>query len=173
MHEPLAPSATPSSAKSSLRLQSLVAAGLALSVAATGGALTILDDWYFSLVQPSFKPPDWAFGPAWTILFILMAVSGVLGWRAATDHAQRARLLGFWTFNIFCNLLWSLLFFYLQRPDWALVEVVFLAASVALLIRHLRPYSPRAAWLLVPYLAWVCFAAAVNLGVVMLNGPFG
>ena len=157
----------------SLRVQSLVAAGLALAVAATGGALTILDDWYFSLVQPSFKPPDWAFGPAWTILFILMAISGVTGWRAARDQVQRAQLLGFWAFNIACNLLWSLLFFYLQRPDWALVEVVFLAASVALLIRHLRSYSPRAAWLLVPYLAWVCFAAAVNLGVVMLNGPFG
>jgi len=157
----------------SLRIQSLVAAGLALSVAAAGGALTILDDWYFSLVQPSFKPPDWAFGPAWTILFILMAISGVTGWRAAQDQAQRARLLGFWAFNLACNLVWSLLFFYLQRPDWALVEVVFLAASVALLIRHLSPYSPRAAWLLVPYLAWVCFAAAVNLGVVMLNGPFG
>jgi benzodiazapine receptor len=164
---------TSQSSSGSLRLQSLVAAGIALSVAATGGALTILDDWYFGLVQPSFKPPDWAFGPAWTILFILMAISGVLGWRAAADQAQRVRLLGFWAFNIVCNLVWSLLFFYLQRPDWALVEVVFLAASVALLIRHLWPYSPRAAGLLLPYLAWVCFAAAVNLGVVMLNGPFG
>jgi benzodiazapine receptor len=157
----------------SLRRQSLIAAGIALSVAASGGALTILDEWYFSLVQPSFKPPDWAFGPAWTVLFILMAISGVIGWRAAADQAQRMRLLALWALNIVCNLVWSLLFFFLQRPDWALVEVVFLAASVGLLIVHLRPYSPRAAWLLVPYLAWVCFAAAVNLGVVLLNGPFG
>ncbi|MFZ9315624.1 MAG: TspO/MBR family protein [Burkholderiaceae bacterium] len=169
MHESPAPSSTPPSAKSSLRLQSLVAAGIALSVAAAGGALTILDDWYYGLIQPSFKPPDWAFGPAWTLLFILMAISGVLGWRAAPDNARRQRLVALWAFNIVCNLGWSLLFFYLQRPDWAVIEVVFLAASVALLILHLRPYSPRAAWLLVPYLAWVCFAAAVNLGVVLLN----
>jgi tryptophan-rich sensory protein len=159
--------------KTILSLPSLVAAALALSVAATGGALTILDDWYFSLVQPSFKPPDWAFGPAWTVLFILMAISGVMGWRAAESSPRRPTLLALWAFNIVCNLGWSLLFFYLQRPDWALVEVVFLVASVYLLIWHLRPYSPRAAVLLLPYLAWVCFAAAVNLGVVVLNGPFG
>lgn len=155
-----------------LLFQSLVAIAVALSVASAGGSLTQLGDWYFSLVQPSFKPPDWAFGPAWTILFILMTVSGVLGWRAAGAHIQRLRLLALWAFNIICNLLWSLLFFYLQRPDWALAEVVFLGASVGLLIHHLRAYSRPAAWLLVPYFLWVCFAAAVNLGVVILNGPF-
>ena len=148
----------------------LVAALLAIAVAGTGGSLTILDDWYFSLNQPWFKPPDWAFGPAWTILFGLMAWSGALGWAASTGQAvRRKQLILLWTANAVFNIGWSLLFFFLQRPELALMEVPLLWASVFMLIRHKRAYAPKAAMLLWPYLAWVTLASAINLGVVVLN----
>jgi translocator protein len=141
----------------------LVALGLAFGVAAIAGGLTVLDDWYYNLEQPWFKPPDLLFGPAWTTLFILMAWSGVLAWRTAAEDelslsARRARLL----------LLW----FYLQRPDWALAEVVVLWLSIVLLIRHTMRYNKRAALILWPYLAWVSFAAMLNLATAVLNAPF-
>ena len=155
----------------------LVALGLAFGVAAIGGGLTVLDDWYYNLEQPWFKPPDLLFGPAWTILFILMAWSGVLAWRTAAEDelglgARSARLLLLWTLNGLANMGWSLLYFYLQRPDWALAEVVVLWLSIVLLIRHTMRYNKRAALILWPYLAWVSFAAVLNLATVVLNAPF-
>jgi benzodiazapine receptor len=154
-----------------MRRDGWIAAGLAFATASIGGSLTVLDDWYYVLVQPSWKPPDWLFGPAWTLLFGLMAWSGVIAWRAAAAFPLqvRQRLLGLWTLNAVLNVGWSLLFFKLQRPGLAVLEVALLWASIVLLILHLRPYAPRAALLLCPYLAWVSFAALLNAAVVYLN----
>lgn len=148
-----------------------VAAGLAFATASIGGSLTVLGDWYYGLNQPSWKPPDWLFGPAWTTLFGLMAWSGVLAWRASAELAieTRQRLLALWALNAVLNVSWSLLFFKLQRPELAVIEVCLLWGSIVLLIRHLRPYAAKAARLLWPYLAWVSFAAALNAVVVVLN----
>jgi benzodiazapine receptor len=154
-----------------MRRDAWVAAGLAFATASIGGGLTVLDDWYYALVQPAWKPPDWLFGPAWTLLFGLMAWSGVIAWRAAeTQPAQtRQRLLGLWALNALLNVGWSLLFFKLQKPTLAVIEVSLLWGSIILLIWHLRPYARKAAWLLWPYLAWVSFAALLNAAVVRLN----
>ena len=86
-----------------------VAIGLAFGVAATGGSLTVLDEWYYNLVQPWFKPPDLLFGPVWTVLFSLMAWSGVLAWRSeASDPqataARRSVLMRLWAFNALTNV---------------------------------------------------------------------
>jgi tryptophan-rich sensory protein len=157
-----------------IRLDVLIATAATLVVAFTGGALTRLDAWYFALKQPSFKPPDWVFGPAWTLLFILITVAAVWAWRAADETpARRGRLVWLFSINAVCNIVWSGLYFFLRRPDWALMEVVFLWLSIVLLMVHLWPYCRRAAWLLVPYLAWVSFAAVLNLATVRLNAPFG
>ncbi|MFM8610938.1 MAG: TspO/MBR family protein [Burkholderiaceae bacterium] len=150
----------------------LVAGLLALAVASIGGSLTVLGPWYLGLKQPLWKPPDWAFGPAWTLIFTLTAAAGAIGWRRG-NAAQRRALLGWFGLNAALNVLWSLLFFKLQRPDWSLWEIGPLWLSVLMMVLHLRPYAPRAAMLLWPYLAWVTFAASVNWGVVQLNGPFG
>lgn len=154
-----------------MRRDAWVAAGLAFATASIGGSLTVLDDWYYGLIQPSWKPPDWLFGPAWTTLFGLMAWSGVVAWRATSTEANqtRQRLLVLWALNALLNVGWSLLFFKLQRPEFAVIEVGLLWVSIVLLIRHLRPYAPKAAMLLWPYLAWVSFAAALNAAVVILN----
>lgn len=160
--------------KSWIRRDVLIASAATLAVAFTGGALTRLDAWYFALKQPSFKPPDWVFGPAWTLLFILITIAAVWAWRAADETpARRRRLVWLLGANAVCNVVWSGLYFFLRRPDWALIEVVFLWLSIVLLMMHLWPYCRRAAWLLVPYLAWVSFAAVLNLAAVRLNAPFG
>jgi tryptophan-rich sensory protein len=148
-----------------------VAAAAAVAVAVLGAISTDLGDWYYQLRQPAWKPPDWAFGPAWTVIFSLTAVAGVWAWRDAPGRAAREWLLALFALNGFLNVLWSLLYFRLRRPDWALVEVVFLWLSVALLIGALGRYSRRAAWMLVPYLVWVAYAGALNGATVSLNAP--
>ncbi len=150
-----------------------VAIGAALLVAGLGATITQLGPWYRSLRQPSWAPPDIAFGPAWTLIFTLTAIAGLQAWRGARSRTEADTVLGLFALNGFLNLLWSLLFFRLHRPDWAAVEVVFLWTSIAVMIGVCRPLSPRAAWLLVPYLLWVSFAGVLNVTVVRLNAPFG
>jgi tryptophan-rich sensory protein len=149
-----------------------LAAGAALLVAVIGGGLTDTGPWYQSLRKPWFQPPDWLFAPAWTLIYSLTAIAGVQSWRAAPPGAQRDWLLVAFAANGFLNVLWSLLFFGLRRPDWALVEVVFLFLSVASLIWLAGRHAPVARWLLAPYLLWVGFAGVLNLAVVRLNAPF-
>lgn len=149
-----------------------VAALSATLVAGLGGAATQLGPWYYGLRKPLWQPPDWLFGPAWTVIFALIAAAGVAGWRAAADRASQVRLIALFGVNGFLNVLWSVLFFHLQRPDWALVEVVLLWLSILVLIIALAPLSRLASWLLVPYLAWVSFASVLNLAIVRLNQPF-
>ncbi len=151
----------------------LVAALAAVAVAGLGAISTDLGPWYQGLKQPAWKPPDWAFGPIWTTIFACAAVSGLKAWRAAPDRASRDWLLIGFGFNGFLNVLWSLLFFRLHRPDWSLAEVALLWASVAVLVRMTGRQARSAGWLLVPYLVWVSLAASINWGVVRLNGPFG
>ncbi len=151
----------------------LVAAAAAFAVAGLGALMTDLGPWYRGLVRPSWQPPDWLFGPAWTLIFALCAVAGVGAWQRAPDRASREWLLALFALNGFLNVLWSLLFFRLRRPDWALFEVGFLWLSVLLLMLVLGRYARRSSWLLLPYLLWVAFAAALNLATVRLNGPFG
>ena len=152
-----------------MTLTIIVAALWAIAVAAIGGLLTDVGAWYHALRKPSWQPPDWLFGPAWTLILGLAAAAGALAWHAAPDEAARARVLVLFAINSVFHLLWSPLFFKLRRPDWALVEVPFLWLSILALIIGLAPFSPTAAWLLAPYLAWVTFATWLNFTIVRLN----
>jgi tryptophan-rich sensory protein len=148
----------------------IISAGLAAStVAVLGATITGLGPWYYSLHMPSWKPPDALFGPAWTLIFALAATSGVLGWRSLPTRVSRATMCGFFAANALFNVLWSVLFFRLHRPDLALLEVSLLWLSILLLMLLLRHASRIAAWLLLPYLAWVSYAAVLNLAVVRMN----
>ena len=151
----------------------LVAAAAALAVAATGGSLTRIGPWYHALHKPGWTPPDPAFGLIWTIIFSLTAIAGVLAWRGARRPTTREWLIGLFALNGFLNIAWSLLFFALQRPDWALIEAVALWLSVAGLIAFAWPLSRLAGLLLAPYLVWVTVATLLNYEVVRLNPPFG
>jgi tryptophan-rich sensory protein len=153
-------------------LPSLVAAAAALLVAGLGATITELGPWYHGLRQPGWAPPDMAFGPAWTLIFALTALSGLTAWRSAAEQTTRESIIGLFALNGFLNLLWSFLFFRLQRPDWAAIEVLLLWASIGALMVACRQVSRTAAILLAPYLLWVTFAAVLNFEVVRLNAPF-
>lgn len=146
-----------------------LAALTAILVALLGFLATDLEGWYQTLVLPSWTPPDWLFGPAWTLIYALAALAGVLAWHDAPDSNARNWILALFAVNGFLNVFWSLLFFRLQRPDWALAEVFLLWLSIVALIIGLRSISRSTTWLLLPYLAWVSFAGALNAAVVRLN----
>ncbi len=150
----------------------LIASAAALAVSSLGAWLTVLGPWYRTLVRPPWQPPDAWFGIAWTTIFALAAVAGVLAWRAAPDSASRRAVIVLFAINGALNTLWSVLFFRLQRPDWALMEISFLWLSIAALMWRFKDWSKAAALLLLPYLLWVSFASLLNLATVRLNGPF-
>ena len=146
---------------------------LSYATAGIGGALTDLGPWYFALKHPDWKPPDAAFGVIWSAIFTLCALSGSTAWQAADTPALRRRVAGLFGVNALLNMLWSALYFKLQRPDWALWEVVWLWLSIAALVVGLWRLSRWASALLLPYLVWVSIAAVLNFETVQLNGPFG
>lgn len=149
----------------------LAGAGAALLVGTVGMLATDLGPWYFSLKVPPWKPPDWLFGPAWTTIYACTTWSGVRLWRRLAGD-RRWTWAALLSLNAFLNVTWSLLFFRLRHPDWALAEVVFLWASVLSLVVWPWRLDRRAALLNLPYLAWVSFAATLNLAIVRLNAPF-
>lgn len=151
----------------------LVAAGAVLVAAIAGGLMTDVGPWYESLRFPRIRPPNWLFGPAWTLIFALIATSAVLAWDAAPDSSARMTLLVLFGLNLLLNVGWSPLFFKLRRPDWALIEIIPFWLSILALIVVIAPFSGRAALCLAPYLAWVTFAGWLNARVVQLNAPFG
>jgi tryptophan-rich sensory protein len=161
-----------SHARRTRRRPILAAALSAMAVAALGALTTELGPWYYRLHKPVWQPPDWLFGPAWTLIFALAALAGVLYWQRIMDRNERLQVVAAFALNAFLNTSWSLLFFRLKRPDWALYEVGLLWLSIALLIVLLARGSRGAAWLLVPYLAWVSFASVLNWKIVQLNAPF-
>lgn len=144
---------------------------LSYGTAGIGGALTDLGPWYYALVQPAWKPPDSAFGAIWSIIFTLCAISGALAWQAAVSPVERQRVALLFGLNALLNIAWSGLYFGLQRPDWALLEVGVLWSSIVALVWGLWPLSRWASALLLPYLLWVSVAACLNLATVQLNPP--
>jgi len=145
----------------------------AIILAGGGGLLTKIGAWYYELEKPSWQPPDWLFGPAWTIILGSAAWAFVLCWNATQTEAERTFLIALYLANGVFHFLWSPMFFTLKRPDWALIEVPFLWLSVLLLTIFLREWSVLASWLIVPYLVWTSFAAILNWKIVQLNKPFG
>jgi len=140
------------------------------AVGALGGMVTrpSLDGWYANLRKPSFNPPNWAFPIAWTTLFLAMAVAL---WLVIRGEPSDARSLGLVLFGVqlALNFLWSWLFFGQQSPGWALLELgVFWGVLVATMATFFQ-VAPPAGWLLVPYVAWVSFAAVLNFELWRLN----
>lgn len=155
------------------RLQAIaVTACAVLAVALVGGTVTDLGPWYQSLRQPDWKPPDFLFAPAWTVIYTLAGVAAYFSWRGAPSAAARGWVIALFALNGLLNILWSVVFFQLKRPDYAMLEVVLLWLSVLLLVVLMRRCSRVASWVLLPYLAWVTFAGVLNWAVVELNGPF-
>lgn len=145
---------------------------ISFATAGLGGALTDLGPWYQALKQPDWKPPDAAFGVIWSTIFTLGALSGWLAWRHAPLLSERLVVLAAFLINLGLNVLWSWLFFVQHRPDWSLVELYFLWASIVVMMVVSWRHSRLATVLLVPYLAWVTTAGFLNQANITLNGPF-
>ena len=143
-----------------------------LTVAILGGLSTDLGPWYQALKEPFWKPPDIAFGPIWSTIFILSGVAWVAAKHCTSDLVILSRLnILFWV-NGLLNILWSVLYFRVQRPDWSLYESVFLWLSVLAILLTIRKISPKYSLYMLPYLIWVSIAIVLNWDTVRLNGPF-
>jgi len=137
-------------------------------LAASTGAAFPPGDWYQRLIKPSWRPPNWLFAPAWTVLYLTIAVSGWLVWREF-GFAAAALPLAAYLLQLILNAAWTPIFFGLRRPDLAFFEIVLLWLSIVATIAFFHPLNAGAAWLLLPYLAWVTFAGALNLAIWRLN----
>ncbi len=134
--------------------------------AAALGALFPPGPWYAELVKPGWTPPAWLFGPVWTVLYALIAVSGWLLWKS---RGRSMTPLVLWGVQLLLNALWSWIFFGMRAPGAALVEIVILWMAIAATVAAAFRSCPPAAWLLLPYLAWVGFAAVLNAAIWYLN----
>lgn len=136
--------------------------------AASVGGLFMPGEWYAGLKKPSWNPPAWVFGPVWTALYTMMAVAAWLVWKRGGFAAQR-RPLALFLVQLALNAAWTPLFFGLHWTGVAFAEIVLLWLAIAATIAAFRPVSRVAAWLLVPYLTWVGFAAVLNFTLWHLN----
>lgn len=135
---------------------------LTLAAAAIGAAAsTEAGSFYAQLSRPAWAPPGWLFGPVWSVLYVLMAMSAWLVWRGSRLR-DSWQALALFVVQLAANALWSWLFFVWNKGAWAFAEVLLLASLIALTAIQFRRYSVAAALLLLPYLAWVGFAAALT-----------
>jgi tryptophan-rich sensory protein len=166
-----------SSFKKGLWWKIAISAIVFLGLGGLSGIATMssIQDWYSTLNKPPFSPPNWLFGPAWTVLYILMGGSFGIIWQVAAigryPIINRFAKRGLVIFGIhfLLNLAWTPIFFGLQRPDLALVVIIFMLAFIIILIRHFFRLDRVAAYLLIPYLLWVTFATILNISIIALN----
>ena len=129
---------------------------------------SVPNEWYAALNKPSWNPPPWVFGPAWTLLYSLMAVAAWMVWKRGGFAAQRGAL-SFYLVQLVLNAAWTPIFFGMRRMDIALVVIVTLWVAIALTLRSFWRVRKLAGDLLIPYLAWVSFASFLNFTLWRLN----
>lgn len=138
---------------------------VAVVAIAASGAVFRPGEWYLSLDKPWWTPPSWLFAPAWSVLYLMIAIAGWLVWK----QAGFGLAFGFWILNLAANAAWSWLMFGRRQMALALVDAIAMLITILAFIRFASPISPAAAWLFVPYLAWVTFASALNLSLLLRN----
>jgi len=124
--------------------------------------------WYPTLVKPEFNPPSWVFGPVWLTLYTLMGISVYLVWKKKDKYNVTPALLVFFA-QLVLNAVWSIIFFGLQSPFYAFIIIAFLWVLILGSIYFFYKISKTAAYLLIPYILWVSFAAILNYSIWMLN----
>lgn len=136
-----------------------------VGLAATPVTMTAIPEWYDTLTKPSFSPPNWIFGPVWTILYFLM------GWAFYTilRKKKNTKALNYFYIQLVLNLLWSFMFFGLRSPSFGLINIVAMWFAIVLTMVEFKKISKLAFYLFVPYLLWVSFASVLNLSVLVLN----
>jgi benzodiazapine receptor len=141
-----------------------------LAVGGVSGFFTVsaIPGWYQTIQKPSWNPPNWVFGPVWTTLYVMMGVAMYLVWsRPRSNQRQRALYLN--AVQLALNFFWSLIFFNVHAIGWALVEILLLWGMILFtMFAYDKVYKP-AAWLMLPYVAWVSFATILNFTIWRLN----
>ncbi len=141
----------------------------AVGIAGSVFTFSSVTTWYPLLNKPNFNPPNWIFGPVWTILYALMGMSLFLVWKKELKSNKAKHALQIFFIQLALNFSWSFVFFGLQNPLSAFVVIIFLWISIVYTIMLFKKISKTAALLLYPYIAWVSFAVLLNLSIVLLN----
>jgi translocator protein len=149
----------------------LICVGTVLLASAIGSFATVraIPSWYKGLAKPSFNPPNWLFGPAWTVLYLLMAVAAWLVWKHGLGATGVKLALAVFLGQLVLNALWSILFFGLRSPLAGMVDIVAMWPAILATIVLFFRVSVIAGILLLPYIAWVSFAAVLNAAILRLN----
>ena len=125
--------------------------------------------WYAELAKPKFNPPNWIFAPVWTTLFVLMGIAAFLVWSKGLGRRDVKMALGIFVTQLVLNTLWSIIFFGLQNPGLAFIEILLLWLVILATIMAFYKISKPAAWLLAPYILWVSFAVYLNYSIWQLS----
>ncbi len=142
-----------------------LAAGVIGSLATTPNIPT----WYEQLAKPPLLPPNEIFGPVWIVLYVLMGIALALLITHEAPHDEKNPAYAWFGVQLILNTLWSIVFFGLHLPWVAAAIILVLIGTIIVTILTFRRFVPSTAWLLAPYLAWVCFATYLNIGVALLN----
>lgn len=142
-------------------------AALCFGAAAVGARFTP-GEWYAGLAKPAWTPPDWVFGPVWTLLYLFLALAAWQVWRRH-GFSGAGGALGLFLVQLFFNALWSWIFFGLKQPGWALADLSALWLTALAATLAFWRLEPVAGWLMVPYMAWLSFAGALNFALWRLN----
>jgi len=148
------------------QLPSLAIFIILTACAAGTGALFEPGPWYEQLQRPAWNPPNWVFAPVWTLLYIAIAIAGWRTWRVRRSFDAA---LGVWGLQLVLNALWSWLFFGIHSPGAALLDIIAMLAAILSFIVLARRRDKVAAWLFIPYAAWVTFAGVLNFAIWRLN----
>ncbi|MEO5683025.1 MAG: TspO/MBR family protein [Chitinophagaceae bacterium] len=144
---------------------------LAVGIGSLGGIFTApeIQSWFLHLNKPAWNPPNWLFAPVWTSLYIMMGIAFYLVWKdpSNTDSKRWAIIIFIAQFAL--NFFWSYIFFRQHQMGWAFVEIVVLWVAILCTIIAFSKINKTAAWLLVPYISWVSFAAVLNYTIWQLN----
>jgi benzodiazapine receptor len=156
--------------KTQSMIKLIVSLLLPLGVGAIAGLFTAqaVPEWYASLNQPSFNPPNWIFGPVWTALYLLMGISLFLIWKLDAGKERNRAILVFLV-QMLLNFGWSFLFFYFNMIGIALIEIILLWMSIVIMLYLFFKIKPAAAYINIPYLLWVTFATVLNAAYYFLN----
>lgn len=155
----------------SLTVKLIISILACVALGSIGGIATAssIDTWYANVNKPSFNPPNWLFAPVWTTLFTLMGIAAALVWQEGINNKTVKNALVLFGIQFLLNMIWSWLFFGMQNPKLAFIEIIVLWVFIFLTIRAFFGVKNTSGWLLVPYILWVSFASVLNFCIWQLN----
>lgn len=140
-----------------------------IGLLATPITIHAIPTWYATLNKPFFSPPNWVFGPVWTMLYLFMGLSAFLVWEKGIQKKKVMQALSIFALQLFLNFYWSFAFFGGRNIVWGFAVIVMLLLAIIATIKLFYPLSKTASYLLYPYLAWVSFATLLNTSLLFLN----